>query len=139
MNTHRAISGVALLCLLAACGGPHCKNSNAIFDQYKMTDDAYKAELVRQLRATDPSAVHYYADKYKEINNKPYMTVYVIADGLCAEMLIDIKNPNKLKHFKNVRGISYSGKEITGLQYFTDTTNGGYNFIFEEGKIGGSK
>ena len=121
--------------LIAACNRPECKNTNPIFENYKPTDQEYKAELVKQIHLSDPAKVHYWIDRYKEINKKPFMSVNVQGDGLCATMMIDLKNPNKLKHFKNVRGLSYSGAEIKGLQYYTDSSTGVYNFIFEEGKI----
>ncbi len=122
--------------LLTSCGRHTCKNTDPIFDNYRPTDQEYKAELVRQIRLEDPAKLHYWIDRYTEINKKPFMSVNVQGEGLCATMMIDLKNPNKLKHFKNVRGLSYSGTEIRGLQYYTDSTTGVCNFIFEEGNIG---
>ncbi len=131
----RFVPFILVITTLYSCGGHECKNTNPIFDNYKPTDQEYKAELVKQIQLSDPAKVHYWIDRYKEINKKPFMSVNVQGDGLCATMMIDLKNPNKLKHFKNVRGLSYSGAEIKGLQYYTDSSTGVYNFIFEEGKI----
>jgi hypothetical protein len=131
---HRAIF-ICLAFMLAACGKHKCANTNPVFAQYSPNDNEYKAELIRQLKQRDAATIHYYIDKYTERNGKPFMFILIEGDGLCAKGIIDIKNENKLKEFKNVKGLSYSGAEITGFQYFIDSANWGYNFIFEEGEI----
>jgi len=128
------------LIFLAACSSkPACHNTDAIFDQYGPTDQPYKDELMKQVHQTDSAQVHYYVDNYKEINGKPFIIINIQADSFCAKMQVDIKNPNKLRDFKNVKGISYSGEEIKGLQYHTDTVEGQYRFVFQEGNIKGKK
>jgi hypothetical protein len=125
---------------MAACSSkPACHNTDLVFDQYGPTDQSYKAALITRIHQTDPKRVHYYVDNYKEINGKPFIIINVQGDSFCAKMQIDIKNPNKLRDFKNVKGISYSSEEIKGFQYHTDTVEGEYKFVFEEGNIKGKK
>ncbi len=127
---------VCIICLFVCCGHKHtCNNTNAIFSQHSFDDNEYKLELMRQLGMRDPASIHYYADKYIERAHKPFMIVDVQGDSLCAKMIVDIKNENKLPDYKTARGLSYSGAEITGFQYAVDSAYGSCNFIFEEGKL----
>jgi len=135
----RAFLIIAFATLAACSNKPECTNHNPILDQNGYTTPQYKDELLKQIHNTDPAKLHYWIDSYKEIDGKPFALVEVQSDNLCGQMLIDLKNPNKMKQFKNVKGVSYRGVEITGLQYMVDTTGGKYNFVFEEGKIRGKK
>ena len=126
---------IGLALILSSCHRHKCKNTNPIFNQYSPDDNEYKVELIKQLKQRDPADIHYYVDKYTERGGKPFMTISIQADGLCAKGILDIKNENKLKEFKNVKGLTYSGNEISKLQYYIDSTFGTYNFIFEEGEI----
>lgn len=123
--------------LLAACGGdkPECTNYNPRFERYGPKSNEYKAELARQLQLRNFQNIRYYIDKYVEIDGKPYMTVDIIGEELCAKGYIDIKNPNKMQKFKNVKGISYTGAEIADFQYKIDTVEGKILFLYEEGRI----
>lgn len=120
---------------IAACDRPKCTNDNPVFEEYGPKSNEYKGELVKQLQTRHFEGVRYWVDKYVEIDGKPFMTVFIQADGLCAQGYLDIKNPNKLPQYKNVKGISYSGAEIKGLQYKIDTIDGKIVFLWEEGKI----
>ena len=126
---------ICLAFFFVSCHRHKCNNTNPIFDQYSPNDNEYKVELIKQLKQRDPATVHYYINRYIERNGNPFMTVVIQADGLCARGILDIKNENKLREYKNVKGLTYSGAEIIGLQYFIDSANGSYNFIFEEGEI----
>lgn len=131
----RLIATTLLICLLASCGRPECRNENPVFERYGPKSDEYKSELIKQIQSGTHGTIRYWADDYTEINKKPFMKVDVQGDGLCAVTYIDIKNPNKLQHYKNVKGISYHGAEIIGLQYAIDTIEGHIVFLWEEGKI----
>ena len=136
----RLISFVFILLFIAACGNKYtCKNTDTVFKDYGPTDQPYKEELLKQLQHTDTARIHYMVDKYVEFNGKPFISLRIIADSFCAQIFVDLKNPNKLNHFKVVKGISYTGAELKGLQFKTDTINGQYNFVFEEGTINGKK
>jgi hypothetical protein len=126
---------ISIAFVFISCQKHKCTSTNPVFAQYSPNDNEYKQELIRQLKQRDPAAVHYYIEKYIERNKKPWMIVSIESEGLCAKGVIDIKNENKLKEFKNVKGLSYTGAEIVGMQYFIDSANWGYNFIFEEGEI----
>ncbi len=131
----RPIILICTIILFGGCDRPKCTNTNPVFEQYAPNSNEYKSELIHQLKLRQPGDVHYWINKYEEIDRKPFMTIYIQADGLCAEGYLDIKNPNKLQKYKNVKGISYSGAELRGLQYAIDTINGKITFLFEEGKI----
>ncbi len=121
---------------LTSCGNkPECTNRNPVMDMNGHTTPQYKAELLHQIEMEGKENVTFWIEDYKEIDGKPFMEVEVQGDSLCGYMLIDIKNPNKVADFKNVKGISYRGAKINGLQYFVDTSNGKFNFIWQEGVI----
>ncbi|MCD6010944.1 MAG: hypothetical protein K0Q79_806 [Flavipsychrobacter sp.] len=123
--------------LLAACNSKRheCTNYNPRFERYGPKSNEYKAELARQLQLRNFENIRYYIDKYEEIAGKPFMVVDIIGEELCAKGYIDIKNPNKMQKFKNVKGISYAGAEIVDFQYKIDTVDGKILFLFEEGKV----
>jgi len=124
------------LAIITGCGNkPECHNRNAILDMNGYTTPQYKTELLHQINIAGQDNVTYWIEDYQEIGGKPFMLVEVQADSICGRMLIDIKNPNKVADFKNVKGISYRGDKINGLQYFVDTANGKFNFIWQEGVI----
>jgi hypothetical protein len=132
----RPVVYFSLLFLFIACKhATTCTNTNPVFDEYDPSDKEYKTELIKQIQQRNPANVHYYVDKYIEQGRKPFMTINIEAEGLCARSILDLKNPNKLKEYKNVKGLTYSGAEIQGLKYQIDSTKGNFNFIFEEGKI----
>ena len=126
-----------LFITICSCGSdkPECHNYNSRFERYGPKSNEYKAELARQLQLRNFQNMRYFIDKYEEIEGKPFMTVDIIGEDLCAKAYIDIKNPNKMQKFKNVKGISYSGAELIGFQYKIDTVEGKILFLFEEGKV----
>lgn len=125
-----------LLFVLASCRHKHvCHNTDPVFEQYSFDDPQYKLEVIRLLKKEDPLKLRYYIEKYIERAKKPFMIVSVQGDSLCAKIILDIKNENKLKEYKNVKGLTYNGSEILHLQYTIDSGFGSYNFIFEEGEI----
>jgi len=132
---------IILICsslIMTSCHHKHkltCTNNNPIFAQYSPDDIQYKAEFVKQWNARDKTKLHYYIEKYVERNKKPFMFVSVESDSLCAKMVIDIKNENKLTDYKTVKGLTYNGAEITGMQFGIDSSFGSYLFLFEEGVI----
>ena len=132
----RSIAYFSLLFLFIACKHTTtCTNTNPVFNEYDPSDKEYKAELIKQIQLRKASDVHYYVDKYIELARKPFMAISIEAEGLCARGMLDLKNPNKLKEYKNVKGLTYGGAEIKALKYLIDSSKGSYNFIFEEGKI----
>ena len=75
------------ICLLAACNSKRheCTNYNPCFEQYGPKSNEYKAELARQLQLRNFQNIKYYIDKYVEIDGKPFMTVDIIGEELCAK------------------------------------------------------
>ena len=74
---------ISSICLFS-CGHrtrPECKNDNPAFDLYDPISNDYKRELAAQLQSRDKHTIHYWIDKYIEIDKKPFMTVYVQAEG----------------------------------------------------------
>ena len=79
----KSVFAVTILSVtLCGCGRHECKNDNLIFDQYAPVSEVYKGELVKQLQSGVHQNTRYFVDKYTEINNKPFMIVYIEAEGL---------------------------------------------------------
>jgi len=127
------IYGIAgfLLCV-TSCDRPECKSTNPRFNEYPPTANEYKAELIKKLQTINLKEAAYWIDKYYIRENTEYMTVFVQGDGLCAKMLLNINNGTKLEHYKKVKGVSYSGAELTGLKYRIDSANNTYSFVYED-------
>lgn len=114
--------------LFAACSQP-CRNANPIFDSLPPGNKAYKAELVKVLNsaATPP---HYYIEGYEQRWNRQYMEVKVQGANYCARMELQIDNNRRLHNFIQVKGVSYKGAALKGLQYRIDSAGGNYSFYF---------
>ncbi|MCW3123611.1 MAG: hypothetical protein JWQ38_3103 [Flavipsychrobacter sp.] len=129
---------LCLALLLTSCHHKHvvtCTTDDPILLQYSPDDIQYKAELIKQLNMHDRKKLHFYIEKYVERAKKPFMFVSIEGDGLCARMVLDIKNENKLADYKTVKGLTYNGAEITAMQFGIDSSFGSYLFLFEEGVI----
>lgn len=62
--------------------------------------------------------LRYWIHSYENNNGQDYMRVYIQGDSLCAEGIIHFTNAaTDLDNFKKVKGVSYSGAELSGLQY----------------------
>lgn len=117
-----------------SCDRPDCKNSNPVFDQNPPSSAIYKRDLARMINKTGHDNVRYWIDEYVAKDGKTFMTVYTQGPGLCAKGILDITNSHgneRLQHFKDVKGVSYNGAELSGLAYEIDSSHGDYNFIFK--------
>ena len=118
----------SLLCFVASCGRPQCKNTDPVFAGSAPDTKEYKQELVKQLKASDAAGLHYWIDNYLEKDGKMYMGIYIQGNGLCAKGILDITNKSRLDNFTQAKGKSYSGAELRGLTYSIDAND---NLVFE--------
>jgi hypothetical protein len=119
----------SLICVLASCDRPECKNANPVFDQYAPDTKQYKAELIKQINAH--KELRYWIDQYVKKDGELYMSIFIQGDGVCAKGLMDITSGKGLENYKGMKGLSYSGAELKGLKYRIDTAAGGYSLVFE--------
>jgi hypothetical protein len=132
----RLIARVPLIIVsIISCDRPTCTNTNRVFDQNPPASKEYKRELARSINTAGHNNVRYWIDEYMEKEGKTLMTIYIQGHGLCAKGILDITNSNgnsRLQHYKEVKGGSYSGAELSGLTYDIDSSHGDYNFIFRD-------
>lgn len=119
-----------LLLACFSCDRPECKNTNPIFDKYPPESVEYKRELVHELLKTEPQNVGFWADSYKKIGDREYMYIYVQSDAICAKGILDITEGLNLDNYKRVKGKSYSGAKIQGLQFRFDTAVDRYDLVY---------
>ncbi len=117
---------------IASCDGVECTNHNPIFEQHAPTSKEYKSELVKQLQQRNFSRIDYSIKGYEEIDSIAYMKIDISGKNLCAIGYLDIQNTEELEQFKKVKGVSYSGAGLEGLVYHIDSSDGNYNFIFDD-------
>ena len=122
---------ICLVFLCASCDKQVCNNTNPVFDKYAPSSIEYKRELTRQINIIGCNRMRYWVDGYNSEGAKEYMNISVHGDGLCAKAILNITTGSGLAHYKEVKGMSYNGAELRGLQYRIDSTDGNYNFIFE--------
>lgn len=132
----RSLFPVLITLLLLSCDRPECKNTNPIFDRYDDSTKEYKAELINQLNA-QPKYLTYWIDMFTENKNRYYMRIHVQGQNLCAKMNLDITESERFPHHKKTiakpeGGYGYCGAELRGLVYHIDSSNGNYNFIFDD-------
>ena len=120
-----------LVLLISTCNKPSCKNSNPVFENYAPGTKAYNNELATQLRDADTKA-KFWIEGYETNQGKEYMTVEVQAQGMCAKMCLDITGNTRLEQFRKVKGMSYSGAELSGLYYHIVQNDSSYSFVFDD-------
>ncbi|OSZ79499.1 hypothetical protein CAP35_14980 [Chitinophagaceae bacterium IBVUCB1] len=100
------------------------------FDKYSPDDMQYRQTLHKQLTATKD--LRYWIKEYKEQNGKSYLYTYVQGGNVCAIGVFDISNTQKLENLRQAKGQSYSGAEITDLQYDVVSDSNGYHYVLKD-------
>lgn len=121
----------ASICI-ASCNMPDCDNQRAIFNEYSPDDELYKKELARIIDSSfDKTDRDYWIKDYRVVGDREYMDVFIQGENLCAVIPMDITDENKrLKHFKEVKGKSYSGAGLRNLKYTINHTDSTVDFVF---------
>ena len=110
------------VCLIS-CDRPVCKNTNLIFDDYQPVSKEYKQELIRQLSIVDKSNLTYWFKGYTEYENEEQLHFYIQSKKkgsgakLCAVLVLNVEQWNKLEHIRKVRGHGYRGAQFINLQF----------------------
>jgi hypothetical protein len=122
-----------LLSIATSCDRPLCENTNPIFDKYSPETKEYKDELVNQLSQIDKSKLTYWMDTYQNKSNSEYMGVYIQGDGLCAKIVLVIKDSRKgIEDIIQHEGVSYVGAELEGLKFDITQDSVKTEFVFRE-------
>jgi len=123
---------VTVISLLASCDRPECKNTNPILLRYQPSEPEYKAELAKQLAAMPTADLTFWIRKCIDTGDKTWMSINIQGNNLFAEGLLDITEDKhkRLAHYKEVKGVGYTGAELKGLHYTVDSANGSYNLKF---------
>ena len=122
-----------LLTFAVSCDRPVCKNTNPIFDKYSSDTKEYKDELVNQLSKVDKSKLTYWIDTYQDTNNQQYLNAHIQGDGLCAKIMLTVKESNKgIEGLLKTKGGGYSGAELVDLKFKIKQDSTSTEFVFEE-------
>lgn len=121
----------ALVIGCLSCDRPNCTNENSIFEKNQPDSKVYKDELVRQLQSVDRTKLSYWLQKYEEKNGKEFLYFYIQGDGLCAKIVLTIKQGNKLEDVREKKGVSYRGAEFTNLKFDVKQDSLSTNFIYQ--------
>lgn len=135
MSHTKAIIPAVLLLLIfvTACDRPRCRNTNEIFDLYPPDAKEYKDELVRLLAGVDKSKLTYWMDTYQEESNAQSILVHIQGDGLCAKILLDVKNSQRgIEGILKNKGAGYQGAELEDLKFDIEQDSLSTEFIFRE-------
>jgi len=108
---------IALAAFFIACDRPDCKNTNPLFDRYSPDSREYKAELLRQLEIVDKAKLTYWFNQYIESDGQEQLFFNVQGDGLCAIIVINVKEWGKLKELRQKQGAGFRGAEFRNLQF----------------------
>lgn len=106
-----------LLLSLFACDRPTCTNANPIFDQNEPTSKVYKDELATQIKLVDANKLKYWLAKYEKEHETEFLHFHVQGDGLCAQMVLTMKEWDRLENLRKLKGKSYIGAEFTNLVF----------------------
>ncbi len=123
----------SLVLLVQSCDRPQCRNTDAVFDQFKPTQKEYKAELVKKISMVDRAKLAYSISERMVDDGRTYLVANVQGEGLCAKAVIDITyvpQTSRLKSFQESTGKGYSGAKLDGLKYTINNRDGEYSFFF---------
>ena len=119
------------VCFLS-CDRPVCKNTNPIFDEYQPESKEYKLELIKQLETVDKSNLRYWLKKYTESENEVQLHFYVQSKELCAVLVLNVEQWNKLEQLQKTKGKGYFNAEFTNLQFETENNSLNPKFIYKD-------
>ena len=117
------------VCLIS-CDRPVCKNTNPIFDKYQPVSKEYKLELIKQLSIVDKSKLTYWFKEYTGNENKEQLHFHIQSKELCAVLVLDMEQWNKLEHFRKVKGGGYRGAEFVDLQFDIEQDSLNPKFVY---------
>jgi len=106
-----------LAILLFSCDRPVCKNTNPVFDKYSPDSEEYKSELVKQLGIVDKTKLSYWFSEYVESAGKELLYFRIQGDGLCAKIVLNVDQWNKLDELRQKKGETFIGAEFVNLKF----------------------
>jgi len=106
-----------LAILLFSCDRPVCKNTNPVFDKYSPDSEEYKSELVKQLGIVDKTKLSYWFSEYVESAGKELLYFRIQGDGLCAKIVLNVDQWNKLDELRQKKGETFRGAEFVNLKF----------------------
>jgi len=106
-----------LAILLFSCDRPVCKNTNPVFDKYSPDSEEYKSELVKKLGIVDKTKLTYWFSEYVESHGKELLYFRIQGDGLCAKIVLNVEQWNKLEELRQKKGVTFRGAEFTNLKF----------------------
>ncbi|MFA6335015.1 MAG: hypothetical protein WCX48_05580 [Bacteroidales bacterium] len=106
-----------LVILLFSCDRPLCKNTNPVFDKYSPDSEEYKSELVQQLGIVDKTKLSYWFSEYVESAGKELLYFRIQGDGLCAKIVLNVDQWNKLDELRQKKGETFRGAEFVNLKF----------------------
>jgi hypothetical protein len=104
------------MCFIS-CDRPACKNTNSIFDDYQPVSKEYKMELIKQLSIIDKSKLRYWLKDYTENENEVQLHFYIQSNELCAVLVLNVEQWNKLERLRETKGRGRFNAEFTNLQF----------------------
>ena len=121
-----------LLILITACDRPECSNSNPIFEKFDPSTEPYKDELAKQLAIVDQSKLRYWLAEYHEKDGQEYLYCFVQGDGLCAKIMLTVKQWNKIEGIRRTKGKSYQGAGLKNLKFYILRDSGKTKFVYKD-------
>jgi hypothetical protein len=115
-----------------SCDRHDCKNTNPLFDNYSPESREYKTELVKQLKKTNKLKLSFWFNEYVESNGKEMLFFNIQGDGLCAVIVLNVDQWNKLEELRQKKGVSFRGAEFKNLEFDIQQDSTNVNFIFSD-------
>ena len=115
-----------------SCDRPVCKNTNPIFDDYQPVSKEYKLELIKQLSLVDKSKLTYWFKEYTEHENEELLHFYVQNKQLCAVLVLNVEQWNKLEQLRKVKGGGYRGAQFINLQFQIEQDSLNPKFVYRD-------
>jgi hypothetical protein len=125
-------SFVLLVLVFCACDRPVCKNTNPIFDKFSPVSKEYKAELIKQLKTVDKSKITYWFKEYVKSNGEESLLFDIQGDGLCAVIVLNVNQWNKLELLRKNKGVTFRGAEFKNLKFDIKRDSTEIRFLYKD-------
>ena len=123
---------LTLAALFSGCDRPVCKNTNPLFDKFSPESQEYKAELLKQLEIDDKAELSYWFNQYVQSNGQEQLYFNVQGDGLCAMIVLNVEEWDKLEEVRQKKGMSFRGAKFTNLTFDIKQDSAKIEFVYRD-------
>jgi hypothetical protein len=130
--SHFLPASLALVVSLSSCNSFDCTNNNPVLASQPYYSKEYKNELARLMQTEGLESLSYFINSYVEDSTGKYLIVDVEGDSVCAQLALEIGGEECFDNLRRVKGMSYSGAQLSGLEIEVEKSHDSIMFIYSD-------